>query len=161
MSAGASTNSSRIVKASPERVYEAFIDWDDLLAWLPPGEMTGQLHEFDARVGGGYRMSLFYPPDETIFRGKSADREDRVNVRFVELSPPRKIVEAVTFDTTDPAFAGETTLTVTLEEVPAGTNVTMLFENIPPGIRLEDNEAGAEMSLDQLARYLEAHTSSI
>jgi uncharacterized protein YndB with AHSA1/START domain len=161
MAGGASTVNSRIVKASPERVYEAFIDRDDLIAWLPPGEMTGQLHEFDARVGGGYRMSLFYPPDETIFRGKSADREDRVNVRFVELSPPRKIVEAVTFDTTDPAFAGETTLTVTLEEVPAGTNVTMLFENIPPGIRLEDNEAGAEMSLDQLARYLEAPTSSI
>ena len=161
MAGGASTVNSRIVKASPERVYKAFTDRDDLLAWLPPGEMTGQLHEFDARVGGGYCMSLFYPPDETAFRGKSADREDRVNVRFVELSPPRKIVEAVTFDTTDPAFLGEMTLTVTLEEVPAGTNVTMLFENIPPGIRPEDNEAGAEMSLDQLAHFLEAPTSSI
>jgi uncharacterized protein YndB with AHSA1/START domain len=125
------------------------------LAWLPPGQMTGQLQEFDARVGGGYRMSLFYPPDEATFRGKSADREDRVNVRFVELSPPRRIVEAVTFDTTDPAFLGEMTLTVTLDEVPAGTNVTMLFENIPPGIRPEDNETGAQMSLDQLARHLE------
>jgi uncharacterized protein YndB with AHSA1/START domain len=161
MAGGASTVNSRIVKASPERVYEAFIDRDDLIAWLPPGEMTGQLHEFDARVGGGYRMSLFYPPDETTFQGKSADREDRVNVRFVELSPPRRIVEAVTFDTTDPAFLGEMTLTVTLDEVPAGTNVTMLFENIPPGIRPEDNETGAQMSLDQLARYLEAPTSSI
>jgi uncharacterized protein YndB with AHSA1/START domain len=155
MSAGASTNSSRIVNASPDRVFRAFIDRDDLLAWLPPGEMTGQLHEFDARVGGGYSMSLFYPPDETIFRGKSANREDRVNVRFVELSPPRRIVEAVTFDTTDPAYLGEMTLTVTLDEVPAGTNVTMLFENIPPGIRPEDNETGAQMSLDQLARHLE------
>jgi uncharacterized protein YndB with AHSA1/START domain len=155
MAGGASTVNSRIVKASPERVYEAFIDRDDLLAWLPPGEMTGQLHEFDARVGRGYQMSLFYPPDETAFRGKFADREDRVNVRFVELSPPRRIVEAITFDTSDPTFMGEMTMTVTLDEVPGGTNVIMLFENLPPGLRPEDNEVGAEMSLDQLARHLE------
>jgi uncharacterized protein YndB with AHSA1/START domain len=155
MAGSASTRNSRIVKASPERVYEAFIDRDDLLAWLPPGEMTGQLHEFDARVGRGYQMSLFYPPDETAFRGKFADREDRVNVRFVELSPPRRIVEAITFDTSDPTFMGEMTMAVTLDEVPGGTNVIMLFENIPPGIRPEDNEAGAQMSLDQLARHLD------
>jgi uncharacterized protein YndB with AHSA1/START domain len=155
MAGSASTRNSRIVKASPERVYEAFIDRDDLLAWLPPGEMTGQLHEFDARVGRGYQMSLFYPPDETAFRGKFADREDRVNVRFVELSPPRRIVEAITFDTSDPTFMGEMTMTVTLDEVPGGTNVIMLFENLPPGLRPEDNEVGAEMSLDQLARHLE------
>ena len=161
MAGGASTVNSRIVKASPERVYEAFIDRDDLLAWLPPGEMTGQLHEFNARVGGGYVMSLFYPPDEATFRGKSADREDRVNVRFVELSPPRRIVEAVTFDTADPAFLGEMTMTATFIEVPGGTNVTLLFENLPPGLRPEVNEAGAEMSLDQLARYLENPASSI
>jgi hypothetical protein len=49
--------------------------------------MTGEIHEFDARVGGGYRMSLFYPPDEHTFGGNTA--EDMVNVRFVELAPPR------------------------------------------------------------------------
>jgi len=30
-----------------------------------------------------------------------------VNVRFVELTPPRRIVETVSFVTTDPAFFGE------------------------------------------------------
>jgi hypothetical protein len=63
--------------------------------------MTGEIHEFDARVGGGYRMSLFYPPDERVFRGKTSDSEDMVNVRFVELAPPHRIVEAVSFVTTD------------------------------------------------------------
>jgi hypothetical protein len=48
--------------------------------------------EFDARVGGGYRMSLFYPPNERSFRGKTSDREDMVDVRFVELAPARKLV---------------------------------------------------------------------
>jgi uncharacterized protein YndB with AHSA1/START domain len=92
----AATRISRVIKAAPEAVYAAFMDPDALAAWLPPARMTGRVHSFDARVGGGYRMSLFYPPDERVFRGETADREDRVNVRFVELVPPRRIVEAIT-----------------------------------------------------------------
>ena len=128
------------------------MDPDVLVAWLPPGRMTGKIHAFDARVGAGYRMSLFHPPDERTFRGKTSDREDMVNVRFVELAPPRRIVEAVSFVTTDPAFFGEMTMTVTFEEVSSGTEVTLVFENLPPGLRAEDNEAGARLSLEQLAR---------
>jgi uncharacterized protein YndB with AHSA1/START domain len=100
-------------------------------------------------------MSLFYPPAEQQFRGKSADHEDAVEVRFVELAPPRRIVEAVRFVTTDPAFAGEMTLTVTLEPVAGGTAVTLAFEHLPPGLRPEDNDAGARISLEQLARRFE------
>jgi uncharacterized protein YndB with AHSA1/START domain len=104
--------------------------------------MTGKIHEFDARVGGGYRMSLFYPPNERNFRGKTSEREDMVRVRFVELAPPRRIVEAVSFVTTDPALLGEMTITATFEEVSGGTEV-------------EDNEAGSRLSLEQLARRFE------
>ena len=117
--------------------------------------MTGKIHEFDARVGGGYRMSLFYPPDERAFRGKTSDREDQVNVRFIELAAPSRIVEAVTFVATDPAFLGEMTLTATFEEVSGGTEVTVICRNLPPGLRAEDNEAGSRLSLEQLARRFE------
>lgn len=153
--AGASTRTSRVIGARPEELYGAFIDPAALIAWLPPGEMTGVMHEFDARVGGGYRMSLFYPQDEQSFRGKTADKEDMVNVRFVELMPPHRIVEAVNFTTADPAFLGEMTQTATFEEVSGGTNVTLLFENLPPGVQPEDNDAGARLSLEQLARRFE------
>src|SRR6267142_2375473 len=100
-------------------------------------------------------MSLFYPPDERSFRGKTSDRKDMVNVRFVELAPPRRIVEAVSFVTTDPAFFGEMTMTATFEEVSTGAEVTLTFENLPPGLRAEDNEVGARLSLSQLARRFE------
>src|SRR5436190_15917978 len=100
-------------------------------------------------------MSLFYPPDERAFRGKTSEREDVVKVRFVELAPPRRIVETVSFVTTDPAFVGDMTMTVTFEEVPAGTEVTLTFENLPPGLRAEDNEVGLRLSLEQLARRFE------
>ena len=153
--AGAWTRTSRIIRARPEQLYQAFIDPAALVAWLPPAEMTGKIHEFDARVGGGYRMSPFYPPDERAHRGKTSDREDMVDVRFVELTPARWIVEAVSFVTTDPALSGEMTMTATFDEVTGGTEVTLLFENLPPGLRAEDNEAGARLSLEQLARRLE------
>jgi uncharacterized protein YndB with AHSA1/START domain len=155
MPAGRSTTTTRTIKAAPGRVYRAFVEADELLAWLPPGEMTGRIHEFEARVGFGYVMSLFYPASETENRGKTSEREDRVQVRFVELTPPHRFVETVTFDSDDSAFAGEMTLTVTIEPVPDGSKVTLLFENLPPGLRPEDNETGTSQSLDQLARHLE------
>jgi uncharacterized protein YndB with AHSA1/START domain len=151
----ASTRTARIIKARPEELYDAFMDPAALIEWLPPGEMTGKIHAFDARVGGGYRMSLFYPPDERSFRGKTSETEDMVDVRFVELTPPRRIVEAVTFVTTDPALSGEMTIIVTFEAVAGGTEVTFLCENLPPGLRPEDNEAGTRLSLEQLARRFE------
>jgi uncharacterized protein YndB with AHSA1/START domain len=152
---GAWTRTSRIIKARPEELYAAFMDPAALVAWLPPAEMTGEIHEFDARVGGGYRMSLFYPPTERSSRGKTSDKEDMVTVRFVELAPARRIVEGVKFVTTDPALFVEMTIEITFEQVSGGTEVTFLCTNLPPGLRAEDNEAGSRLSLEQLARRFE------
>ena len=152
---GASTRTSRVIKASREAVYRAFTDPAALAVWLSPGEMTGEVHEFDGRVGGGYRMSLYYPASEQVNRGKSAEREDRYTARFVELTPPARIVEAISFETDDPAFAGEMTMVVTFEERNGGTEVTIQFEQLPSGIRPEDNDAGTRSSLEKLARYVE------
>jgi uncharacterized protein YndB with AHSA1/START domain len=128
---------------------------DVLITWLPPGKMTGKMHAFDGRVGGGYEMSLFYPEAELHVPGKSAEHEDRVAVRFLELSPPHRIVEAVNFATADPFLIDEMTITVTFRGTADGTDVTMLFENLPAGVRPEDNDAGARESLAQLARLFE------
>lgn len=154
------TRTSSLIKAAPEAVYATFMDPAALVAWLSPAEMTGKIHVFDARVGGGFHMSLFYSPSdgttgEPAPRGKTTDREDRVNVRFVELVPARRIVEAVTFDTADPALQGEMKIEVTFEEQAGGTEVTFLCTNLPAGLRPEDNDAGARLSLVQLARYVE------
>jgi hypothetical protein len=55
----------------------------------------------------------------------------------------------------DPAFLGEMTIVWTFEEVSGGTEVTVLFRNLPPGLRAEDNEAGSRLSLEQLAHHYE------
>ena len=151
----ASTRNSKFIKATPEALYRAFTDPAALAVWLAPGDMTGEVHRFDDRVGGGYQMSLYYPSSEQTFRGKTREREDRYTARFVELTPPRRIVEAITFDTVDPAFSGEMIMVVTLEAEDGGTTVSIFFKDIPPGIRPEDNEAGTRSSLEKLARYVE------
>jgi uncharacterized protein YndB with AHSA1/START domain len=86
--AGGTSCASRVIRARPEELYAAFLDPTALIEWPPPAEMKGEIHEFDARVGGGYRMSLFYSSIERAFRGETSDREDMVKVQFVELAPP-------------------------------------------------------------------------
>jgi uncharacterized protein YndB with AHSA1/START domain len=117
--------------------------------------MTGKVHSFDLKVDGGYQMSLFYPQSEKGSPGKTSVREDRFSARFVELTPPKKIVQAITFDSDNPAFSGEMIMEVIFEVEDTGTSVTITFRNIPPGISPEDNEAGTESTLEKLARYVE------
>ncbi len=148
------TRTSKVIKAPREALYRAFIDPAALAVWLPPGEMTGEVYYFDARVGGGYRMSLFYPSSGNVFRGKTSEREDNFTARFVELAPPARIVQSITFNSADPAFSGEMTLAATFEVEDSGTRVTIECKHIPSGIRPEDNEAGCRSSLEKLARYV-------
>jgi uncharacterized protein YndB with AHSA1/START domain len=149
------TRNTKVIKASQERLYRAFTDPEALAVWLAPGVMTGKVHRFDLKVGGGYQMSLFYPPSENESRGKTSDREDRFTARFIELTPPGKIIQEITFDSDDSAFSGKMMMEVTLEPEDQGTRVIIVFRNIPSGIRPEDNEAGTQSTLEKLARYVE------
>ncbi len=150
-----STSNSKWIKASPAVLYRAFTDPAALERWFAPGDMSGKVSGFDGRVGGGYVMTLSYASTEHPVRGKTAEHEDRYTARFVELHPPGKIVEAILFATSDPAFAGEMMMEVTIEPENGGSVVSISFSNIPPGIRPEDNEAGTRQTLENLARYVE------
>ncbi|MGZ3376351.1 MAG: SRPBCC domain-containing protein [Phenylobacterium sp.] len=153
---GPTTLASRLIAATPEALYGAFMDPEALVEWLPPDRMTGRIHSFEPRIGGGFEMSLFHPANERRFRGKTSEREDRVRVRFTDLAPSRHIVQAVSFVSDDPGFGGEMTMTWTFEAAPGGTRVSVLTANLPSGLRPQDNQTGSEMSLAQLARRLEA-----
>jgi uncharacterized protein YndB with AHSA1/START domain len=151
----ASTRNSKFIKASPETLYRVFTDPVALAVWMAPGDMTGKVHNFDYKVGGGYQMSLYYPSSDEAALGKTSEKEDRYTARFVELIPPTKIIEAITFDSSDPAFSGEMIMVVTFDAADGGTTVSILFEDIPSGIRPEDNELGTQLTLEKLARYVE------
>jgi uncharacterized protein YndB with AHSA1/START domain len=146
---------SRLVKAPPAQVYQAFLDPLAVGAWMAPGSMRLHVHVFDARLGGRFRISLTYPDPPDAQRGKTTGDTDTYHGYFAELVPDEKIVEVIEFESRDPGFAGEMTMTVLLRDVEGGTEVTLVYDNLPPGIRPEDNEAGTRASLAKLAALLE------
>lgn len=148
------TRNSRVIGASPQILYEAFTNPKALETWLAPGDMTGKIHRFDLREGGSYEMSLFYPESGQGAPGKTAGKEDRYVARFVTLQPGKKIVEAIRFDSPDTHFQGEMIMEVLFEPEGKGTRITMIFMDIPAGIRPEDNEKGTELSLQKLEKYI-------
>lgn len=135
-------------------VYQALVDADAVAKWRVPEGMTGHVHEFEAREGGSFRISLSY--DAPGMTGKSAPRTDTYHGHFARLVPDEQVVEVLEFETADPGLRGEMTITTTLTDADGGTDVLVVHENIPGSVPAADNETGTRMALDNLARLVEA-----
>lgn len=100
-------------------------------------------------------MSLTYQNPEDSQRGRTSQDTDTFQGRFVELVPFEKIVWFVEFESQEPELMGEMRITWSLADAEGGTDVNVLCDGIPDGIRPEDNEAGCRSSLQKLAALLE------
>lgn len=149
-----STRNSKLIKAPVETVFAAFANAHSVEQWQAPNGMTGKMHRFDFRPGGSYEMSLYYQAEENA-NGKTADYEDRFTAKFTDIIPNEKITQLIVFDAEDESFKGEMTLDVFFEPKDGGTLVTFVFDNIPTGIKPEDNEEGTRQSLEKLAKFVE------
>ena len=150
----ASTRLSQHVNAPRAAVYRALLDARAVATWRVPDGMTSQVHAFDAREGGAFRISLSY--DTPSGTGKTTAHTDTYHGRFIKLVPNEQVVEVMEFETDDDGMRGEMTITFTLTEANGGTEVLGVHENVPPGIAPADNETGWRMSLEKLARLVEA-----
>jgi len=149
-----STN-SKIIQADKETIFKAFTDKKALEYWLAPYGMTGKIHDFDLKVGGGYEMSLYYNDKET--KGKASGNEDRFLTTFTEIKSYEKIIQTINFQSDNNEFKDEMTMEVLLDKLDTNsTKVTIIFRNIPTGIDPKDNEDGTEQSLQKLAKYVES-----
>jgi uncharacterized protein YndB with AHSA1/START domain len=151
----ANTRVSRIIKASRQQLYQACLDPVAVASWRVPDAMKAQVHAFDAREGGRFRMTLTYLDVAHSPGGKSSEDTDTFEGRFVELLPGEKIVERIAFESRDLHFAGEMTITTRFRDMDGGTEITILCENLPAGIRPEDNEMGSQQALRKLAALIE------
>jgi uncharacterized protein YndB with AHSA1/START domain len=142
-----------VVDADARRVFAALVDEAALAQWLPPNGMTGRFKHFDARPGGSYRLVLSYP-EESAGSGKTTAGSDVVEVRFVEVVPEVRVVQAVDFVSDDPAFAGTMTMTWEVSAEDDGTRLTIRADDVPAGISAEDHEIGLSASLAQLEDFL-------
>ncbi|HJU10111.1 MAG TPA: SRPBCC domain-containing protein [Candidatus Binataceae bacterium] len=147
-------SATRTIKASPETIFRALMDPDAVVAWLPPAGMRGQIYAFDPRQGGSYRMALVYEAGHSA-PGKSSEHTDVVQGQFLQVVPCERVMKAVKFESKDIAF-DEAMLVTWLPAVsPQGTKVTVICENVPPGIREEDHDVGLRSTLDNLATFVE------
>ena len=151
---GRTDTASRVIAASPDRVYAALVDPEALTAWLPPQGMSGRFERFDLRPGGSYRLVLTYA-DPSTGQGKTTADSDVVEARFVDVVPGVRVVQAVDFVSDDPAHAGTMTMTWEVTAVDAGTRVDIRADDVPPGIAAEDHAVGLSSSLANLAEYLD------
>ena len=137
----------RVLRATPERVYRAFLDADAMAKWLPPNGFTGKVHHMDARVGGTYKMSF------TNF----SYRQEPFLRRRVSANWSRTSGSATPIGSTIPNLPGEMQVTVTLEEgCRSGPNVNIVQEGIPDVIPAEACYLGWQESLTLLAQLVEA-----
>jgi uncharacterized protein YndB with AHSA1/START domain len=139
---------SRVIEALPERVYDAFLDPDDLAAWLPPTGFTAEVHHLEPVEGGTYRMT-FYGDTEEL-----AEYEQSFGGTYVELSRGERIVYTDEFESDEPSMAGEMTVTVTFEAADEGTEVTVRQESIPDAIPPSDANEGWNDSLENLGELV-------
>jgi uncharacterized protein YndB with AHSA1/START domain len=135
----------RVLRATPERIYRAFLDADAMTKWLPPNGFTGKVHHLDAKVGGSYKMS---------FTNFSTGNSHSFGGEYLELTPNERIRHTDKFD--NPNLPGEMHLTVNLKKVSVGTEVHILQEGVPDIIPAEACYLGWQESLALLAQLVEA-----
>jgi len=135
----------RVLRASPNKVYRAFLDPDAMVKWLPPHGFTGKVHQIDVRVGGSYKMS---------FTNLATGQGHSFGGEYLELEPNRRIRHTDRFD--DPNLPGVMQVTVALTPVSCGTELAIVQEGIPEVIPPEACYLGWQESLSLLALLVEA-----
>ena len=135
----------RVLRATPERVYRAFLDADAMAKWLPPNGFTGKVDYLHAEVGGTYKMS---------FTNFSTGRSHSFGGEYLELVPQERIRYTDKFD--DPNLSGKMQTTVTFKKVFCGTELNVVQEGLPEVIPPEACCLGWQESLTLLAKLVEA-----
>ena len=135
----------RVFKATPERVFRAFLDADAMAKWLPPNGFTGKVHHMDAKIGGSYRMS---------FTNFTNGHSHSFGGEYLELVPHERLRYTGKFD--DANLPGEMQTTISLRPVLCGVDVSIVQEGIPAIIPVEMCYLGWQESLVLLAKLVEA-----
>ena len=135
----------RVIRATPERIYRAFLDADAMAKWLPPNGFTGKVHYLDPKVGGTHKMSFtnFTTGSSHSFGGE-----------YLELTPHECLRYTDRFD--NPNLPGEIQVTVKLKKVSCGTEVNIEQAGVPAAIPAEACYLGWQESLILLAKLVEA-----
>ena len=143
----------RTLKASPERVFDAFTDPDQLKNWWWPNEFTCPAAEVDLRVGGRYRLAMEWPG----FIPAEAQFSHYMGGEYYEIDRPHRLVMSGRAVNDEQGEIFATLIEVTFDACDGGTSLTMrqsYFEPRPPAEAMAGAEQGWSEQLDKLERLL-------
>jgi uncharacterized protein YndB with AHSA1/START domain len=126
----------RVIAASAEVLFDAWLDPQALAVWMRPGTIRRTTASTDARVGGRYEISMH--GDEATYPHQGVYRV---------IDRPRRLV----FTWMSKATGGYESI-VTVDFLPAGglTEVVVTHEQLPGGAR-ESHTEGWTSALERLA----------
>jgi uncharacterized protein YndB with AHSA1/START domain len=130
----------RVLPATLEEVFDAWIDPGSLAVWMCPGSVQRAVVDLDARVGGRFRV---------VMRGADGDYEH--TGEYLVLDRPRTLV----FTWVSSATEGRTT-TVSVElrsSGPGQTELTLTHEGLPDDQAADRHRSGWGDILAKLATH--------
>jgi uncharacterized protein YndB with AHSA1/START domain len=134
---------SRIIQASPQRVFEAMTDPEQVAAWWGPKGFSCPEVTLDVRVGGGYRIAM-QPPEGELFH---------LVGEYIDVQPPFRLAYTFRWEPPDPDDR-ETVARLALHERDSATEVLLSQGPFATEARRELHEAGWTESLARLAGHL-------
>jgi uncharacterized protein YndB with AHSA1/START domain len=131
----------KIILASPERVFAAWTQPEQLKQWWGPESVTCIAAEVDLRVGGRYRIGNRFPDGSVVW----------ITGKFHLIEPPHKLIYSWQAGT----GSDEELVTVSFHPTKDGnTEVTITHERIPDRRARDSHQQGWLGCLGKLAAYL-------
>lgn len=139
----------RTIRATPERLFDAWTSPEQLIQWWGPVGVTCPVAEVDLRVGGRYRLANETPAGDTIWITGEFERIDRPN-------------EIVYTWSIEPASREPERVTVRFSPKSDGhTEVIVVHERIADARERDEHERGWHGCLDGLVALCEAASPAV
>lgn len=131
----------RSIRATPEKIFDAWTKPDHLRKWWGPQGVRCSEAEIDLRVGGRYRIANELPDGSTIW----------IEGEFEQIERPHRLVYTWTSRSNQPQ---PERVSVRFEAHGDATAVTITHERIATPETRDDHESGWKGCLEGLSEYL-------
>jgi uncharacterized protein YndB with AHSA1/START domain len=134
---------TRVVPAARSMVFAAFVDPAELVKWFGPKSYTARSLEFDARVGGSFRIEMQPPEGDPFF----------LTGEFREIDRPGRLAYTFIYEDPDPDDV-ETLVRLSLRDLGESTEVAFTQGPFKTEARRALHRDGWTDSFDKLERLI-------
>jgi uncharacterized protein YndB with AHSA1/START domain len=133
---------TRRFEATPQRVFEAWLDPEQVARWMGPRGMTADVNQLDARAGGGYAITMHMSDGTSV----------QVNGTYKEITRHTRLVFTWKWQND----MQDTLVTLTFKPVGRATDMTIEHSGFPNSEVRDNHNKGWIGCFDKLAELLAA-----